>query len=683
MTLMLAISVCVAAFAQKYDKYSGSYNYQRGVEAYSNGEYDEALEYLNKEVELHADNAYAYSYIAVVDLVYEDYGKALKAINTAMKCVHKKDKELKTFAFYVRATVYEGLDRYGDALADLNSAVAVGTKALYVYQARAELYSALENYEASDADYLSMLKIDADNVDARIGLGNNAVDTEQYKKALDYANEAVALYPDQASAYSLRAKAYAGLEDYAGVASDIISGIELGDESSMTIMAANAKDIYTPLIARLNAKSIAQPNDVSWPFFIGLVNEFVKKYDLAVDAFKKSMAIEMNDIIMSCLADCYMEMGDLNSALDYIDKAVEMDPEDLDYLNTRSNIYWRMGRKDEAISEMTKCIEASPESGIYYYGRGWFKKRNNDFDGAMEDLTTALVFSPSNAFAYLNRGCLYASMGDSAKAEADWKKCIEVDEESGDGNCAMYAYFYMGQTDKAIELLDKSLEADEEGGCYNAACLYSLMKDKDKAVDYLRKSLDEGGYDTYYNMVTDNDLDFIRESDEYREIVNSFLEKMHTRYGNLTRHDDTGEVKVLDEKAVGEKVVEVPFTRSNGVTKVKCDVNGLPLSFIFDTGAATVSISSLEATFMYKNGYLSSKDIVGKSAFVDANGDISVGTVINLRKVTFGGLELENVRASVVSNDKAPLLLGQTVLSRLGKIEIDNGAGVLRIITKN
>ena len=683
MTLMLALSVCVAAFAQKYDKYSESYNYQRGIEAYSNGEYDEALEYLNKEVEQHTDNAYAYSYIAVVEVMYEEYGKALKAINSAMKCVHKKDKELKSFAYYVRAMVYEGLDRYGDALADLNSAVSVGTKALYIYQARAELYSALEDYEASDADYLSMLKIDGDNVDARIGLGSNAVDTEQYKKALDYANEAVALYPDKSSAYTLRAQAYAGLEDYAGAASDIVAGIELGDESSMTLMAIYAEDAYTPLIARLNAKAIAQPNEASWPFFIGLVNEFVKKYDLAVDAFKKSMSIEVDDVVTSCMAECYMGMGDLNSALENIDKAVEMDPEDIDYISTRANIYWRMGRKDEAIAEMTKCIEANPESGPYYYGRGWFKKRNNDLDGAMEDITTSLVFNPSNSFAYLSRGCMYALKGDSAKAEEDWKKCIELGTESGDSGCSMYAYFYLGRTDEAMTLLNKSLEADEEGSCYNAACLYSLMKDKDKAVDYLHKALEGGGYDTFYNMLTDDDLDYIRESDEYKEIVDSFQEKMNTRYGNVTSRNASEEDKAFDEKAVDEKVVEVPFTRSNGVTKVKCDVNGLPLSFIFDTGAATVSISSLEATFMYKNGYLSSKDIVGKSAFVDANGDISVGTVINLRKVTFGGLELENVRASVVSNDKAPLLLGQTVLSRLGKIEIDNGAGVLRVITKN
>ena len=35
--------------------------------------------------------------------------------------------------------------------------------------------------------------------------------------------------------------------------------------------------------------------------------------------------------------------------------------------------------------------------------------------------------------------------------------------------------------------------------------------------------------------------------------------------------------------------------------EVPCNVNGLPLNFIFDTGASTVSISSIEVSFMLKN----------------------------------------------------------------------------------
>ena len=60
----------------------------------------------------------------------------------------------------------------------------------------------------------------------------------------------------------------------------------------------------------------------------------------------------------------------------------------------------------------------------------------------------------------------------------------------------------------------------------------------------------------------------------------------------------------------------------SGVYEVPCDINGLPLKFILDTGASTVSISSVEA--------------------------------------------------SVAHNQRAPLLLGQSVLERFGTVTIDN-----------
>lgn len=87
----------------------------------------------------------------------------------------------------------------------------------------------------------------------------------------------------------------------------------------------------------------------------------------------------------------------------------------------------------------------------------------------------------------------------------------------------------------------------------------------------------------------------------------------------------------------------------------------------------------VEATFMMKNNYLTPNDVIGDRHYMDANGNVSVGTLINLRNVNLGDLNLNNVRASVVRNQKAPLLLGQSVLNRLGKIEIDNKKNIIRI----
>ncbi|MFW0714425.1 retropepsin-like aspartic protease family protein [Pedobacter sp. N23S346] len=115
----------------------------------------------------------------------------------------------------------------------------------------------------------------------------------------------------------------------------------------------------------------------------------------------------------------------------------------------------------------------------------------------------------------------------------------------------------------------------------------------------------------------------------------------------------------------------ITMEKKGGVYNVPCTVNGLNLRFIFDTGASDVSISLAEAVFMMKNNYLTQKDVLGKTRFSTADGNISEGTTIILREIRFGGLVLKDVAASVVNNMNAPLLLGQSAISKLGKIQLD------------
>jgi clan AA aspartic protease (TIGR02281 family) len=124
----------------------------------------------------------------------------------------------------------------------------------------------------------------------------------------------------------------------------------------------------------------------------------------------------------------------------------------------------------------------------------------------------------------------------------------------------------------------------------------------------------------------------------------------------------------------------VKMEKLNGVYVMPCKVNGLSLKFIFDTGASDVSISLTEALFMLKNGYLSEDDLIGTEYYRIANGDIEEGTKIVLKTIEIGKLKLYNVKASIVHNLSAPLLLGQSALSKLGKIEFDYAKSTLTIL---
>lgn len=72
---------------------------------------------------------------------------------------------------------------------------------------------------------------------------------------------------------------------------------------------------------------------------------------------------------------------------------------------------------------------------------------------------------------------------------------------------------------------------------------------------------------------------------------------------------------------VGKTQTIIKMKSEGGVSIIPCKVNGLNLNFIFDTGASDVSLSLTEASFMLKNGYLDSNDIIGTSDYLDANGN--------------------------------------------------------------
>ena len=164
------------------------------------------------------------------------------------------------------------------------------------------------------------------------------------------------------------------------------------------------------------------------------------------------------------------------------------------------------------------------------------------------------------------------------------------------------------------------------------------------------------------------DADSLANKNSSREIE-KILSVVSAEDTRVPEHDS--EVIAPLQAEVNEENA-LPMERKDGVTYVWIEVNGIPLKFIFDTGASSIFISPAEALVLVKQGTLEESDIIGIENYQDATGGISEGTVINLKQVKIGNKILRNVRASVSDNIESPLLLGQSALEQFGSIEIDN-----------
>lgn len=667
--LVLCSSVMLADNIKRPD----SYNYSRGVEAINNNNAEEALDYLNKEINEHPDNGYAFAWIALVRNYNEEFGRALTAANVAVKKIPSKDKEYKAFAYGTRAQVYLNLEDTIQALKDYSQAINIVPDDDRFYNQRAQVYYEQGKYDLADKDYLKMISLKEGDVMGYMGIGRNANAQKRYEDAIKQFDYVVKLEPNYSSAYSFRAESYIGLKKYNEAIDDVISALGIDrDRKAFYELQELADSAFEQTVAKLKVQKIKEPNEQSWDYDLGIVYERAAKYNKAIAYYKESLEKESNIITASRISSCYDDLGDYDKALEYCNQAIALDSVKANYLYEKANILDNAGRTQEAIKTMSDYIANTPDEPAGYYQRGWFKDHSGDIEGALEDYTMAITLQPNVAYAYLNRGVLYRLKGENAKAESDFKQVVRLDSIPEEAECSFYAYYYLGQKDKAIEILNTILDKDKKGNCYDAACLYSVMGEKEKALSYLRQSL-EDGYRRFAHIKRDRDLNNIRNTEEFKVLLKEYEEK----HLQEIAADADG-----DDSAYELKVEEISFTQESGVCKVKCAINGLPLHFIFDTGATDVSISSVEATFMAKNDFLSSSDIIGKQNYQTADGNITEGTVINLKDVKLGSLHLNNIKASVVRNQAAPLLLGQSVLSKLGKIEIDNTKNVLRITHK-
>lgn len=679
LTIGLFLCLCTLEAQNKNGKNDphNTYNIQRGIEALYKNDLSEAQHYFFKERDENPENYASYLWLGIIARYEQSYGQAISYYDKALKYIPKKEKQVKASCYTERGLAYFQMKDYEHAVEDYQTALKLNPDDPDIYDGLGDIYFYMKDYESSTKMYEKILKLEPGSGLGYIGIGRNVLRQEKYAEAIPYFDKTIKLHNDYSAAYTFRAECYLGLKRYHEAADDVIKAIEIdGSTKAYMMLDKFKKENYPLLLAKLKIKQQKYPSDAKWSSLIGFVHQYNHEYKKAIEAYKSYYSETGQSNALYWIAKCQFARFNLASALqytnDYFEK--EKDSTDVDLLTLREMIYMAMGKYDLALNEISTCIKLHPDEDYYYYLRALAKRYAGDYEGALEDCNLALVIDPQSIHHYMERGNTYKANGNTNAAEADFKKILELDTAALSEQ-RLYAFTYLGKRQEAFTLLDSIYrdKADdlEEGDYYNFACVFSIFNETDSAIQYLRKAFELGYRDTTHIM-HDEDLNNIKQLPQFAQVMDEYRAALIAE----NAEDD------LDNDSLVEKVAEIPFTREGNLCKVKCTLNGLSLYFYFDTGASDVTISNVEASFMLKNNYLTKQDIVGKQNYMTASGDVAEGTVINLRNVNFGGFDLNNVQASVVKSQTAPLLLGQTVLQKLGKIEIDNEKQVLRITYK-
>lgn len=95
------------------------------------------------------------------------------------------------------------------------------------------------------------------------------------------------------------------------------------------------------------------------------------------------------------------------------------------------------------------------------------------------------------------------------------------------------------------------------------------------------------------------------------------------------------------------------------------------VEFIFDSGAAEVLISPEVAMVLLGSKTIKDDDVLEDGYFVTADGSILRLSRLNIKQVQIGSKIIFNVKCAVSNEIGGDMLLGQSVMEKLGKYTFD------------
>ena len=163
-------------------------------------------------------------------------------------------------------------------------------------------------------------------------------------------------------------------------------------------------------------------------FWRGFCHHAAGQYEQAIA--DKSKAIELepdNADYWESRGTSYHEFGQLELAIADKSKAIKLEPSNAGYWDSRGTSYHAAGQYEPAIADATKAIELDPDNASYFYSRVVSYYVAMEFEHAIADNSKAIELDPTNASYQYFRGVIYHKIRQFEQAIADKSRAIELE----------------------------------------------------------------------------------------------------------------------------------------------------------------------------------------------------------------------------------------------------------------
>ncbi len=530
---VIFMSISLAFSFGKGPNRPNSDNFTSGLKCIEQQDYENAYTYFSKELSDNPKSGYALYWLGYIRMLYSEYDRSLQAYTNAISLLPSKDTPYLQAAYEGRSVVYLNLGDTARALADLTAGIKVDPSTVSLYGSRADIYFAQKKYAQADDEYKKILKINPGSVTAYMGFGRNLKEKGKYEEAIKQFDYAISLNENYADAYAFRAEAYDQLKKYDEATSDLISAFLLNEDQrkALRLMIRMDNEPKQLLINKMKVQMVKSPDKVVWPFYIGELYESMFDFKSAIPFYDKALSGEFSPTISRRLSYCYKRLAAYDEAMKYTDLTIRLDSSKYDELSSKAFLYVSMGDLKSAISTLDEYVKRRPDVSYSYRERATVKMFNKQYEEALEDLELAVTLAPKATRAFYCRAKVYDKMGKKDKAEADYKKVLELTNGQAKNSDVYYSLAATGKVDEAEKMMneyytDEVIEdVGESNVFYNKACFYAIVGKTNEAIDYFKKSLDAGWRD-FSHIAVDPDLDSVRDLPKFKELVKEYKAKL-------------------------------------------------------------------------------------------------------------------------------------------------------------
>ena len=131
----------------------------------------------------------------------------------------------------------------------------------------------------------------------------------------------------------------------------------------------------------------------------------------------------------------YIELKDTVSAVESIKKSIDLFPEEPWFMQNLINLYINSGQEEKAIDYLDIAIAREPNVGQYYNSKGSILARIGRFEESLVAFEQAIAIEPNNALFLETLGFAYVDLGNKLNDEAAYldakayaKAKVEIDK---------------------------------------------------------------------------------------------------------------------------------------------------------------------------------------------------------------------------------------------------------------